>query len=73
MSWIKLGAKKQASDSCRQLNDVPDLLSLFDINNTQGRIMGLNDLLNIEVYNDSLKMFSQAWEEIAIVPGQRDW
>ena len=24
--------------------------------------MGLTDLLNIELYNDSLKQFNQAWE-----------
>ena len=31
--------------------------------NVQGRAIGMNDLLNIELRNDSLKMFDQAWDE----------
>ena len=30
----------------------------------QGRAIGLTDLLNIELYNDSFKEFTQAWEEM---------
>ena len=40
--------------------------SLFDINKTQGRAVGLTDLLNIELYNDNLKQFNQAWEEMLL-------
>ena len=40
--------------------------SLFDINKTQGREVGLTDLLNIELYNDNLKQFNQAWEEMLL-------
>ena len=36
-------------------------VSVVDINKTQGRTMGLNDLLDIKWYNDNLKMFNQAW------------
>ena len=34
-----------------------------NINKTLGHTMNLNDLLEVELYNDNLKMFSQAWEE----------
>ena len=31
--------------------------------------MNLNDLLNVELYNDNLKMFNLAWEETLLAPG----
>ena len=40
--------------------------SLFDINETQGRAVGLTALLNIELYNDNLKQFNQAWKEMLL-------
>ena len=40
--------------------------SPFGINETQVRAMGLTDLLNIELYNDNLKQFNQAWEELLL-------
>ena len=40
--------------------------SLFDINKTPGRAVGLTDLLNIELYNDNLKQFNHAWEEMLL-------
>ena len=39
------------------------IFSFFNINKTQGHTMNLNELLNVGLYNDNLKMFSQAWEE----------
>ena len=35
----------------------------FKINDVQGRALGWNDLLNIELRNENLKMFDQAWED----------
>ena len=41
--------------------------SLFDINKTQGRVVvGLTGFLNIELYNDNLKHFNQAWKEMLL-------
>ena len=39
------------------------LRSLFNINKSQGDTVNLNDLLNVDLYNDNLKMFNQDWEE----------
>ena len=39
------------------------ICAFFEINNVHGRAMSMNDLLNIEVVNDILKKFDQAWEE----------
>ena len=41
----------------------------FHINKTQGHTMNLGDLLNVELYNDKLKMFSQGWEETSPAHG----
>ena len=30
--------------------------------------MNLNDLLKVELYNDNLKVFNEAWEETLLVP-----
>ena len=38
------------------------IFSFFNINKTQEHTMNLNDLLNVELYNDNLKMFNLAWE-----------
>ena len=40
-----------------------------NINMTLGHTMNLNDLLEVELYNDNLKMFSQAWEETSSALG----
>ena len=34
----------------------------FSINKTQADTMNLSDLLNVELYNDNLKMFNEPWE-----------
>ena len=34
-----------------------------------GHMMNLNDLLNVELYNDNLKMFNLASEETLLAPG----
>ena len=36
------------------------MFSFFNINKTQYQTMNLSDLLNVELYNDNLKMFNQA-------------
>ena len=36
---------------------------LFNINETLGHTTSLSESLNVELYNDILKMFNQAWEE----------
>ena len=41
----------------------------FNINETQGHSMNLSDLLNVELYNDNLKMFNEAWEETLLAVG----
>ena len=35
----------------------------FNIDESQGHTMNLSDLLCVELYNDNLKMFDEAWEE----------
>ena len=39
-------------------------LLFFSINKTQGHTMNFSDLLDVELHNDNLKMFNQAWEEV---------
>ena len=53
--------KKETSNAHGQANYVSSIF--FNINETQGHTMILSDLLNVELHNDSLKMFNQAWEE----------
>ena len=45
------------------------IFSFFDRNKTQGRAMSMADLLNIELRNDNLMQFNQAWEEIVFSSG----
>ena len=45
------------------------IFSFFNINENQGRTMGLNDLLDIDLYNDILKMFNQTWDEAMLSLG----
>ena len=40
-----------------------EIFSFFNTNKTQRRTMHLNDLPNVELYDDNLKMFNQDWEE----------
>ena len=39
------------------------MFSFFNINKTQAHAMNLNELLDVGLHNDNLKMFSGAWEE----------
>ena len=39
------------------------IFSFFNIGKTQGHTMNLNYFLHVELYNDNLKMYNQAWEE----------
>ena len=41
----------------------------FSINKTQADTMNLSDLLNVELYNDNLKMFNEPWEETLLSVG----
>ena len=41
------------------------IFSFYDINKTQGP-MGSSNLLNIEMYNDNIEQFNQAWEDISL-------
>ena len=45
------------------------IFSFFKINQTQGHTMNLSDLLYVELYNDNLKMFNQAWEDTLLAFG----
>ena len=45
------------------------VLLFCNINKTPGHTMNLIDLLDVELYNDNLKMFSQAWEETFLALG----
>ena len=40
--------------------------AFFKTNTGQGRAIGMNDWLNIELRNDSSKMFDQAWAETSM-------
>ena len=40
----------------------------FKINDVQRRVPGMNDLLDIELLNDSLKTLDEAWENILMAP-----
>ena len=53
--------QRETSNACGQASDVSSLF--FNINETEGHTMILSDLLAVELYNDSLKMFNQAWDE----------
>ena len=37
--------------------------AFFKLNDVPGRVSGSNDMLNIELRDDNLKMFDQTWEE----------
>ena len=39
------------------------IFSFFKMDDVQRRVIGVNDLLNIELVNDKLKQFDDAWEE----------
>ena len=39
----------------------------LNMNKTQGLTVGLSDLLNVDLYNDSLKMFNRAWAKNIII------
>ena len=45
------------------------ILSSSNINWTQGHTLDLNDLLNVELYNDNLEMLNQVWEEFLLALG----
>ena len=56
----------QYNNTCAMLTDrqtVFEIFSFFKVNKTQEHVVNLNDLLNVELYNDFLKMFNHAWEE----------
>ena len=60
-SWRKNCCK--FSVRCSQEDKtVYQIFSFFRINKTHGHTMNLNNLLNVEVYNDNLKAFNQTWE-----------
>ena len=39
------------------------IYAFFKIDDLQGRAIGTNDLLNIELHNDNLETFGHVWEE----------
>ena len=43
--------------------------SFFNIHTTEEHTLNMNDVPNVELYNDILKMFNQAWEETLLAPG----
>ena len=45
------------------------ILSFFNNFETQEHAMNLNDMLNVELYNQNLNMFNQAWEETLLALG----
>ena len=62
----------QYNNKCPLLTDRQiknQMFSFFNINKTQAHAMNLNDLLDVGLYNDNLKMFSQAWEETLLPLG----
>ena len=42
------------------------IFSFFNTNKTQGHTMNLSDLLNVDLYNDNLKMLNHSWEETSV-------
>ena len=44
------------------------IVSLFNINKTQEHTMDVNDLLNVDFYNNNLKTFNQTWAETLLDP-----
>ena len=57
-------ALQRKSDYACGLADYVAVLSLFDINKTQGWAVGSTDLLNIALCNDNLKQLNEADEEM---------
>ena len=37
--------------------------AFFKINDVQGKVIGLSDLLNMELRSDSVKIFDYVWDE----------
>ena len=54
--------KKRKNNVDRKTDRFHDL-RFFKINDLQGRASGMSDLLHIQLRNDNVKMFDQAWEE----------
>ena len=62
----------QYKNKCPLLTDRQiknQMFSFFNINKTQAHTLNLNDLLDVGLHNDNLKMFSQAWEETLLPLG----
>ena len=59
--------KVEVADETQEKKGLPMLtgrqIAFFRSKDIQGRAIGMNDLLNIELRSDTLKMFDRAWEE----------
>ena len=42
---------------------IHQIFSFFNINKSLGHPMNLTDLLNVELHDDNLMVFNQAWKE----------
>ena len=60
--WLTKCKKKKGLQVLTGIQFIFMIYALFKINVIQGSAIGMNDLLNIEVGNDNLKTFDQAWE-----------
>ena len=54
---VRNSIPKQTSSACGQATYL-----FVSMNKTQEHTMNLSDLLHVELYNDNLKMFNQAWQ-----------
>ena len=71
-SKINVLEETQYKNKCPMLTGrqiLYQIFSFFNIDETQGHILNMNDLLNVELYNDTLKMFDLAWEETLLPMG----
>ena len=62
----------QHKNKCPMVTSRQILLQVFlffNCNKTQGHTMNLSDLLDVELHNDNLKIFNQAWEEPLLALG----
>ena len=62
----------QYKNKCPLLTDRQiknQIFSFFNLSKTEAHTMNLNELLDVGLYSDNLKMFNQAWEETLLPLG----
>ena len=60
---FKINSEKLNLHHVKSVIILAEIVRFLQITDIPGRATGMNDLVNIEVRSDSLKMVGQAWEE----------